>query len=265
MLQTQRIANGKVLRLGLNAPPVNALTRTMIADIRKEIRAANAPGSDVKGLLLASNLPKIFSAGLDLTSFRLSQSNTREHIAEYVHSFEGLFHELAASHVPTATAVHGACPAGGTVVALCTDYRVASSEGPRFSMGINESRVGLVPNWIHPLLRSTLVSVRMADRLSQTGQLATTQKEALSLGFLDTVLEGASPEAVEADAVEKLLELGEQIPWNARVSAKLGARKELIHALKEGDPALVDWIMGPWFQDIVEKLMSQLKKKKNKD
>ncbi|KAI8609701.1 ClpP/crotonase-like domain-containing protein [Chytriomyces sp. MP71] len=247
-----------LLRVSLNAPPVNALTRDVIGSLRDEIRQANAPYSGVRGILLTSALPKVFSAGLNLAEFSTRDQTV---VREYARQFESLFFEVASSHVPTAIAVQGACPAGGCVLSLCCDVRIAGQHSNlKFSMGINESRVGLVPSWIQPLMRANLSSQRTAERLAQMGHLCSSPVEARSYGFLDEVVETNDLDAVESQAMDRLVELA-AVPWNARVSAKLGSRRNLLNLLEKGDPDFPEVVVGDWFQKQLQELKKGLKKK----
>jgi enoyl-CoA hydratase/carnithine racemase len=59
------LVDGGILRLGLNRPKVNAINLQLLEDMRDAFALA-AASKDVKGVLVASNNPKCFSAGLDL-------------------------------------------------------------------------------------------------------------------------------------------------------------------------------------------------------
>ncbi|KAJ3059958.1 dodecenoyl-CoA isomerase [Podochytrium sp. JEL0797] len=266
LVHVQKLVNGTILRVALNAGPVNALTRPLIASIKEQFVAANAAGSGIQGIILTSSLPKVFSAGLDLRELQLTlfPTNTPASIHTYMSSFQDLVLTIASSKVPTAAVVHGACPAGGAVMAMCADYKVASeNQVGKFVMGLNETRVGLgPPAWLHSLARMNLTNARTADHLIQLGHLCSSAAEAHKHGFLDTVLPNpTTPEQVEAHAIEQL-QLLAQVPWNARVSSKLGARRELL-GLLEGSSVepTVECIVGDEFQSVTEKLMRSLKKK----
>ncbi|KAJ3292617.1 hypothetical protein HDU79_001222 [Rhizoclosmatium sp. JEL0117] len=265
-IHVQKLLNGTILKISLASGPVNALSRPLVAAVKNEFVSANAKGSGVKGILLSSALPKVFSAGLDLSELQLSlfPINTKASVQSYISSFQDLVLTIAGSKVPTAAVVHGACPAGGTVLAMCTDYKVAASNQiGKFSMGLNETKVGLgPPQWLHSLARLNLNNLRTSDRLIQLGYLCSTPEEALSLGFLDTVLPNpTTPEQLEAHAIQQLNLLAE-VPWGARVTSKLGARKELLSLLENGNTdEMVECITGEEFQAVTGALMASLKKK----
>ncbi|KAI9333442.1 hypothetical protein BDR26DRAFT_868362 [Obelidium mucronatum] len=126
-------------------------------------------------------------------------------------------------------------------------------------MGLNETRVGLAPPpWLHALARLNLSNARTADWMVQVGHLCETPEEALKYGFLDHIED--SEEGAEEHAIAQLKRLAD-IPWNARVSAKLGARKELLQLLDGDLLETVDCIVGDEFQTVATALMASLKKK----
>lgn len=49
---------------------------------------------------------------------------------------------LVSAPYPTAAIVRGAAPAGGTVISLACDYRIAAKESPLL-MGLTEVQVGM--------------------------------------------------------------------------------------------------------------------------
>ncbi|ORY46963.1 ECH-domain-containing protein [Rhizoclosmatium globosum] len=111
------------LRVSLNSGPVNALSRALLVALAEAISSANLPDSHVQGILLTSSLSKVFSAGLDLTELVLG-ANTPTTAAEYLAHFQRVVFLLASSAVPVVAVVNGAAPAGGTVLALVSDYKL---------------------------------------------------------------------------------------------------------------------------------------------
>merc|ERR1711971_710723 len=80
----------------------------------------------------------------------------------------------------------GSCPAGGTAMALCCDYRVISADG---TMGLNEVALGMggvPPFWAG--LMTSVIGHRATDRLCQTGATPA-GPQLLQLGMVDAVVE----------------------------------------------------------------------------
>ncbi|KAJ3077200.1 dodecenoyl-CoA isomerase [Podochytrium sp. JEL0797] len=128
-----------ILWITLNSGPVNLLSRSLVPALTRELDLANAD-PQCRGIILASAVPKVFSAGLDLTEFLPSETTTLDSTRQYASAVNRLFATLASSSVPVVTIVNGAAPAGGAVMALLSDYKIASRESGGFQMGLNETR-----------------------------------------------------------------------------------------------------------------------------
>src|SRR5258708_38520017 len=123
------IDHGAVRELRLARPPVNALDPALVAALRAGLAGARAAGREA---VVRSGAPGRFSGGLDVPALLLLG---REEIRDTWKAFFGLMRELAASPIPTVAALTGHSPAGGTVLAMFTDYRVMA-EGP-YLIGLN--------------------------------------------------------------------------------------------------------------------------------
>ncbi|MGA8620756.1 MAG: enoyl-CoA hydratase/isomerase family protein [Candidatus Sulfotelmatobacter sp.] len=99
--------------------------------------------------------------------------------------FYGLMNALASSPIPIAVAITGHAPAGGTVLALFCDWRVAAEGDSK--IGLSEVQVGLpLPPVILSALRR-LVGARPAERLAVSGLLVSPSDAAI-LGLVDEVV-----------------------------------------------------------------------------
>ncbi|KAI8928468.1 enoyl-CoA hydratase/isomerase family-domain-containing protein [Entophlyctis helioformis] len=197
-------ATAKVATVLLNGPPVNALTTELLADLKKQLQALRKEPL-VRGIVFGSRLPHVVSAGLDLRTLAWKDTeNAAEYRARFM-AYLGLFQDcvelLLTTEVPTVSIVRGAAPAGGTVLSLCCDYRIAPSTGA-FSMGLTEVAVGMAPPlWVHELAVATL-GRRQADRALQLGVLVQSQQEAQRLGFVDELVAVPSAAGVGASKAE---------------------------------------------------------------
>lgn len=67
----------------------------------------------------------------------------------------------------------GHAPAGGCVIALCTDYRVMK---PNFKIGLNETMLGIVPPfWVEDVTKA-VIGQRNTEYSLQTGKLYSTDE-----------------------------------------------------------------------------------------
>src|SRR5438445_8388135 len=171
--------HGPVREIRLNRPPANALSLELIVALREAV--ASAPPNGSRALLL-SGTPGRFSGGLDVP---LLLSYDRPTIGKLWHEFYALLKALASSPIPIAAAITGHAPAGGTVLALFCDWRIAA-EGD-WKIGLNEVQVGLtLPPVIYCALHR-LVGTRHAQSLAVRGLLIA-PAQAATLGLVDEVV-----------------------------------------------------------------------------
>jgi len=217
----ETLDHGPVRELRLARAPVNALDPALCGALGDALRQAATDG--VRGLVLSGG-PKVFSAGLDVP-YLLSLGDDRAALTAAWEAFFDAARALAAAPMPVAAAIAGHAPAGGCVLALCCDYRVMAL-GP-FSIGLNETQVGLVaPEGIQHLMRR-VVGARHAERLLVAGELVDSGT-ALAIGLVDELhdLDGVP---VRARAwVEGLLAL----PRQPMLDTRAIARADLIAALQ---------------------------------
>jgi Delta3-Delta2-enoyl-CoA isomerase len=171
--------HAEVRELRLNRPPVNALSPELIEALLRAVEAA--PQDGVRALVLSGS-PGIFSAGLDVPVLLRLDRPSMEAVWR---DFYALMTALAASPIPIAAAITGHAPAGGTVLALFCDWRVAT-EGD-WKIGLSEVQVGLpLPPVILSALRR-VVGAREAERLA-VGGLLMSPVEAAALRLVDEVV-----------------------------------------------------------------------------
>lgn len=237
--------HGRVRELSLSRRPVNALNPELIAALRSRLREARQDGC---GAVVLSGRPGCFSAGLDVPELlRLDRAQIRATWED----FFALLSDLATSDIPIATALTGHSPAGGAVLAICTDYRVLADGDYR--IGLNEVEVGLpVPEVVHRVL-AHVVGARTAERLEVTGALLT-PAEALRFGLVDEVVD-------IADVVPRA------VAWLGRVLAGAPAavastrrlvRQPLFDAFAALDAALIEKMVEAWFVEETQTVLRAL-------
>lgn len=244
--------HGQVHELRLSRPPVNALDPAFCMELAAAIRSAVDAGA---GGLVLSGGPKVFSAGLDVP-YLASLGADRAALRAAWDSFFDLARALAESPVPVAAALGGHAPAGGCVLALCCDYRVMAS-GP-FSIGLNETRVGLVaPDGIQHLMRR-IIGAHRAERLLVAGELVQAE-QALALGLVDELVE-IDHVALRARVwVEQLLEL----PRAPMLETRRLARADLVAALQP-ERIELDRFIEAWYSEDTQAALRALMTKLGK-
>jgi Delta3-Delta2-enoyl-CoA isomerase len=135
--------------------------------------------------------------------------------------FYALMKALTSSPIPIAVAITGHAPAGGTVLALFCDWRVATQGD--FKIGLSEVQVGLpLPPVIFSALRR-LVGARAAERLAVNGLLIS-PGEAETLGLVDELV---PVEQVVERAIKWCLDLL-ALPQAAMNLTRTQARADLV-------------------------------------
>ena len=126
---------GDVAVVALDRAPANAMDPGLLGDL---ISAAEALAAEAPGAIVLTGRPGFFSAGADLklvpTLDAAGQKAMVDGINRMCSAWYGLPH-------PVVCAVNGHAIAGGLVLALCGDYRVAATEG---RYGLTELRADLV-------------------------------------------------------------------------------------------------------------------------
>jgi 3,2-trans-enoyl-CoA isomerase len=210
----------KILRL--DSPPANVLSREVIKDLLTKTRALRGD-DDVDAVVLASGRPGIFSAGLNINEMHKPDP---EALRAYLSLVQDIFLNLYAFPKPIVAAVGGAAPAGGCWLALMADYRVGV-DNPKATIGLNETRLGIIAPFYFAEPLTHLVGHRVADRMLQLGALISPQ-EALKVGLLDEL--AASPAEAETTAARMARRYAD-VPSDARTRTKLGLRRPLVERL----------------------------------
>ena len=242
MLDT--IRHDDILELRLDRPPANALDQALIASLRRGVEAAPREGARA---LVVSGAQGMFSGGLDVPSLVGLDHTAITHAWQ---DFYDLMKALATSPIPVAAAVTGHSPAGGAVIAICSDYRVMAQGD--FKIGLNEVRVGIaLPPVILQLLRR-IVGDRQAERLGVGGLMIDAQ-EALRVGLVDELapVEGVIPVALHW--CRTMLEL----PPNAMATTRRLARApiEELFAEPQGE---VEQVVRDWGSEETQAALAAL-------
>jgi enoyl-CoA hydratase len=146
-----------------------------LLDVARQLGAD--PG--VRGVLLASAHPKLFSPGLDLVTLA---EYDRAAMERFMRLFAEAVWALYALPKPVVAAVGGHAVAGGCIVALTADFRVLRRGGVQ--VGLNEVKVGVPLPWSVALLLRASVPPAALTRVALLGRNFA-DDEALAVGLAD--------------------------------------------------------------------------------
>lgn len=248
----ERIPHGPIAELKLARAPVNALNPELCNDLRTSLAQAIADGA--QGIVLSGG-PKVFSAGLDVP-FLLSLGDDRKALLAAWSAFFDAARALAESPVPVAAALAGHAPAGGCVLALCCDYRVMA-EGP-YTIGLNETQVGLVaPEGIQVLMRR-IVGAHRAERLLVAGEMIDSAR-AFQYGLVDELTDIDEVATRARLWLEALI----QLPREPMLRTRALARADAVAAMQPENIRLESFVeawSAPDTQAGLHALIARLKK-----
>jgi enoyl-CoA hydratase len=217
--------------LTADRPPVNAMNLELLDEL---VTTVEQLAADVPAALVLAGRPGAFSAGVDLKAVPAYEPDEQRRMVEGINAMAlGVY----ALPCPVVCAITGHAIAGGFVLAVCGDHRVASSEG---RYGLTEVKVGVpYPQGAIGVVRAELTPA--AARILVLGNRLVDAEECRRLGAFDEVVE---PGAVVDRAVEVARELAE-LPANvyARTKAELRADTlERLRAATATDPLLQSWV-----------------------
>lgn len=249
----EKIEHGAVREIRLARPPVNALDPGLVVALEQALAEA---ATDARGIVL-SGQPGMFSAGLDMKAL---MALDRDAMAAFWMDFHALLKRLATSSVPIVAALTGHSPAGGAVMAIFCDARVAAAG--EFKIGLNEVQVGMtLPPIIHTgLVR--LVGPRQAERLG-VGGLLLGPDEAAAIGLVDEVV---PIDQVVARAVERCTAYT-RLPPKAMTETRVLCRADLAAAFERVADRFSETMNAGWFgeetQVTMRAVLAQLAAKKS--
>jgi Delta3-Delta2-enoyl-CoA isomerase len=223
----------------------NALNAAMMDELLEAVAQAAADES-VRGVVLASDRPRFFSAGFDV---REVFGYDRPQMAEFFGRFTRLYESLRALPKPVVGALSGHTFAGGSILALACDLRVMA-RGP-YGFAVNEINLGLVLSPEISRMLTEAVGVGRARELLLSGDPVTPER-AYEIGL---VHELADEGAVRDRAVARARSLAAKPPM------ALGIMKAGLRG-RRSEPADVGRFVDLWFSEeatdarrrVVEKL-----------
>ncbi|KAF7798218.1 hypothetical protein EIP86_009435 [Pleurotus ostreatoroseus] len=235
MAQTRKDLSGKLVQVSFPEPhvalvqlsraPVNAFTEEFWTEYARIFDTISAE-PDVRAVVLASSLPKLFSAGIDFTALGTLKSDQDPgrhalQLRRHIKLFQDCISATERCPVPVLAAVHGVAYGLSIDIISACDVRYAA-ENVRFS--IKEVDVGLAAD-IGTLARLP----KIAGNHSLVHELAYTAREfgadeATRMGLVSRVVPGGRDEVLAA-ALETAGVIARKSPI-----AVVGTKRVLLHA-----------------------------------
>ncbi|MEJ3659317.1 enoyl-CoA hydratase/isomerase family protein [Actinomycetes bacterium KLBMP 9759] len=215
----EREDDGCVAVLRLAHGPVSAMDIELCREIDATFHAlASEP---VRAVVLTGTGPT-FSAGVDLRRYL---DGGQEYVAAFLPALSAMLRAVFEFPKPLVAAVNGHAIAGGCVLAMCADIRLAA-EGPG-RIGVPEIKVGV------PFPRVPLEVVRYAvgdvtARKLIIGAATHRPEAATALGIVDEVV---APDELQARAVAEALALADDVPGDTFATTKAQLRRDHVERM----------------------------------
>ncbi len=236
---------GPVAVVRLQKARGNAIDPALVDDLVKAAAEITAD-KEVRGVLLASGHPKLFSPGLDLVTLSALDRPAMRH---FMGRFAEMLWALYTLRRPVVAAVNGPAVAGGCVLALTADYRVLKRGA---TIGLNEVKVGVPLPWSVALLLRASVPPPAVAKVALLGRNFA-DDEALAVGLADEI---APDEGFEAACLARLQEFVEKDPHSLAVT-KSYVRTLVVDEMRAREAYEMDsWLEG-WFSDATRARMKE--------
>ena len=220
----KHIIEDNIMIAKFDNPPAYAMTFESLKNIRDAVKKVSEDDS-LKGLIFTGE-GKYFCSGFDLPTF--VGFKTREDILAFFDVEEEMLYEIFTCKKPVIAAINGHCTAGGFIVAMGCDYRMAA-ENPKAKMGMTEIKIGLSLTIAEmELVRSGLNSDKLLRDVMYNGERYTFE-QGKELGFIDEIV----PEAELIDAAKKKVAFWWDQPGNAFPNIKHCIRQPIASHLRD--------------------------------
>src|SRR5437868_1218960 len=205
----------------LNRPEKrNAISFELISDL---MRALDGVARSSARVLIVTGAGKAFCSGMDLENLKALIGRSPEQSLEDSRTMVRLFRTIYEFPKVTIAAVNGAAIAGGTGLALLSDFTLAV---PEAKFGYTEVRIGFVPAIVSTFLLRQ-VGEKHARDLLLTGRIIESE-EAHRIGLINEIVPAEK-------LVERARELASQLMENSPASLVCTKRLLSDHARTELD------------------------------
>ncbi len=171
----------RVITVTIDHPPVNALNRQTLEELRQAI-AGIAADPAVKVVVLTGGGSLAFVAGADVKE--IAQLASVEAAQGMARLGQDVFLAIQRLGKPVIAAINGVCLGGGLELAMACHLRVA---GDRARFGQPEINLGIIPGWGGTQRLPRLIGRARATEWILTGDVIGAQ-EALRLGLVNQVV-----------------------------------------------------------------------------
>lgn len=237
--------NGDLAVLRLTRGHGNAINSQFVDELIAACDRVEADRS-IRAVKLASS-GKLFCPGLDLVELSRLE---RPEMEEFLERFQRMIRVLYTFSKPMVAQLHGHAVAGGCVLALTADWRMAADSA---MVGLNEVRVGVpFPYGVAQILRETVAAGKVTE-VALFGRNYRGQ-EAIDAGLVHEV---HPADALEAACNERLKELAAKDPRAFRVTKRY-LRSPVVERIQQHERGLMRDFLDAWFSKSTKALVGQI-------
>ena len=208
--QTLRLVHDDFIStVTIDSPPVNAITPRVVDELEAAFTQL-AERENLRAVILASALKKIFIAGADINQFVTWKKNDGVAVTRRGHD---VLRKIARFDKPVICAINGAAFGGGLEIALACDIRVIDKKA---QVGLPETGLGVVPGYGGTQRLPRLVGAGMAKKLILTGETVGAQ-EAWRIGLAEVIAE-------PGECLAEARKIAEKISAQAPLAVSAGKR-----------------------------------------
>lgn len=211
----------------IDRPPANAMDQELLD---AGIALASRLRDEAPRAVVVTGREGFFSAGVDLKVAPTLDVDAQRRMVAAINDFFEAWYTLP---VPVVAAVNGHAIAGGLILALCADYRVAGNQG---KFGLTELRAGIP----FPAVAIAVVRAELEPRAARRLALEA------GLGGAAAMHELGAFDEIAADPLERAIEVAERLaalPAGAYAVVKGQLRADVIARARARD----DPVAGGWF------------------
>jgi len=237
---------GALATVRFDKPRGNAIdepfTRELV-DVTRQLAA----DTSVRGVLLASAHPKLFSPGLDLVALL---EYDRAAMARFMGLFAEMLFGLYGLSKPVVAAVGGHAIAGGCILALTADFRVLRRGGVQ--IGLNEVKVGVPLPWSVALLLRASVPPSALTPVALLGRNFA-DDEALAAGLADQL---ADADGFEDFCLARLEEFADKDTASVAIT-KGYLREGVLREMRAREASEMPAWLDRWFSESTRERIRQ--------
>ena len=236
--------------ISLDHGVTNSLNFELISELA-DVLKVNEGSDEFNSLVLTSNNDKFFSIGFDIPELI---NYPREQLSSFYRVFNLVCMALYTLPIPTVAAIKGHAVAGGTILALCCDYRFIA-EGHKL-MGLNEIKLGVPVPYPGDCILRQIVGDRTARDVIAGGEFFESD-ELNQMGLVDGVL---PLEQVLPAAIDKAKKMGRR-PCNAYEMIKDSRVESVVQKVNEHSELKSEQFVDCWYSSTArERLIAAMEK-----